>query len=267
MIFSAAVAAVLTGSIISACREPCGGIAPDLPVHAVAPGHEPVQTDNSMNVSDAGSGIPPGYLLYDNFAEKNDDIWIVPSYKPNSDFIDTTFLPANVQFAGGNLILKSDVDRHLGAEYKTKEKFLYGKYRTSMRLEQTPGTYLTFFLYTPESGNHNEIDIELIKAGNVTKARLTTWVNMQKNERYFTLPFDPAKDYHLYGFDWYKDHVDFFIDDLETPLWTSTEHVPRGACYLYFNSWVVTKVPADHGDGQNTQYVDWVTVQPLDDGA
>jgi beta-glucanase (GH16 family) len=145
----------------------------------------------------------------------------------------------------------------------------FGKYRASMRLVPTPGTYLNFFSYIWPGGNggekHNEIDIELIKTGNVTKARLTTWVNMQKNERYFVLPFDPSADYHLYGFDWYKDHVDFFIDDMATPLWTSTDHVPQGSCYLYFNSWVVTNPPASHGDGRNTQHVDWVTVQPLDD--
>jgi hypothetical protein len=58
--------------------------------------------------------------------------------------------------------------------------------------------------------------------------------------------------------------VDFFIDDTKTLLWTSTERVPRGSCYLYLNSWVVANVPAGHGDGMNTQYVDWVTVQPED---
>jgi beta-glucanase (GH16 family) len=125
----------------------------------------------------------------------------VPPYKPSSGFIDTTFVPEGVTFSQGDLVLKSDVDRHLGAEYKTRGKCLYGKYRASMKLDQTPGTYMTFFLYTPELGNHNEINIELIRTGNVTKARLITWVDMKKNERNFVLAFDPASDYHLYGVD------------------------------------------------------------------
>ncbi len=261
----AAIAAALTTSYyLQTDQLPIDGVVPDQPLHSVAPWSGSVDVDNSTNMTDVTGQVPPGYLLYDNFAEKNDDIWTVPSYKPNSDFIDTTFVPSGVTFSDGNLVLKSSVDQHLGAEYKTKGKFLYGKYRASMRVNQTPGTYLTFFLYTPEPGNHNEIDIELIKSGNVTTARLTTWVDMVKNERNFKLSFDPSEDYHLYGFDWHEDRVDFYIDDMEKPLWTSTDHVPQGSCYLYFNSWVVTKVPAAHGDGENTQYVDWVTVQPLD---
>jgi beta-glucanase (GH16 family) len=228
----------------------------------VAPWSDSPQVEESVNMTDVALTMPAGYLLYDNFVARNDDIWIAPSYRPSSTFIDTTFVPEGVTFSNGDLVLKSDVDRHLGAEYKTKGKFLYGKYRASMRLDQTPGTYMTFFLYTPDPGNHNEIDIELIKTGNTTTARLTTWVNMVKNERNFRLSFDPSRDYHLYGFDWHKDRVDFFIDDMKTPVWTSTSQVPQGACYLYLNSWVVTKVPADHGNGANTQYVDWVTVQP-----
>jgi beta-glucanase (GH16 family) len=265
MAIAAASAALLTHYYLAEGPALADGVVPDQPVHDVAPWSEPAQIDNSTNLTDIAAGAPPGYLLYDSFAGKNENVWTVPAYKPTSDFIDTTFVPEGVTFSNGDLVLKSDVDRHLGAEYKTKGKFLYGKYRASMRLDQTPGTYLTFFLYTPEPGNHNEIDIELIKTGNVTKARLTTWVDMKKNERNFVLSFDPSKDYHLYGFDWHPDRVDFFIDDMETPLWTSTERVPQGSCYLYLNSWVVRQVPASHGDGANTQYVDWVTVQPLDD--
>jgi beta-glucanase (GH16 family) len=266
MAIAAVTAALLTSYYLADSQVTFDGVVPDQPVHSVAPWSQSQEVDNSTNLTDVTLSMPPGYLLYDSFTAKNDDIWTVPSYRPNSDFIDTTFVPEGVTFSDGNLVMKSNVDRHLGAEYKTKARFLYGKYRASMRVDQTPGTYQTFFLYTPEPGNHNEIDIELIKSGNVTLARLTTWVDMKKNERYFRLAFDPSKDYHLYGFDWHKDRVDFFIDDMETPIWTSTERVPQSSCYLYLNSWVVTNAPANHGDGLNTQYVDWVTVQPENSG-
>lgn len=267
MAIAAAAAVLLTSYYLTEHMEHSDGVVPDQPAHAVAPWSEPAQVDNSTNLTDFAVTVPPGYLLYDDFAKKNEDVWTVSSYRPDSDFIDTTFVPGGVNFSGGDLVLKSCVDQHLGAEYKTKGKFLYGKFRASMRLDQTPGTYMTFFLYTPEPGDHNEIDIELIKSGNTTRARLTTWVNMQKNERTFVLSFDPSRDYHLYGFDWHKDRVDFYIDDMDSPVWTSTERVPQGSCYLYLNSWVVKQVPASHGDGVNTQYVDWVTVQPVADAA
>jgi beta-glucanase (GH16 family) len=267
MAIAAASAALLTYYYLAESPTPVDGVVPDQPVHPVAPWSQSTEVDNSTDLTDVTLSMPPGYLLYDNFAGKNDEIWTVPSYKPNSNFIDTTFVPEGVTFSGGDVVLNSNVDRRLGAEYKTKTKFLYGKYRASMRVDQTPGTYLTFFLYTPDPGNHNEIDIELIKSGNVTKARLTTWVDMKKKESFFLLSFDPSEDYHLYGFDWHKDRVEFFIDDMETPIWTSTERIPQSPCYLYLNSWVVTNPPANHGDGVNTQYVDWVTVQPEDSTA
>lgn len=242
-------------------------VVPDLPGHAVSPGFISELPENGSVAMGNETVPPPGYLLYDSFATRRDSIWTISSYRPDSTFIDTTFIPANVRFSNGGLVLQSYVDNHTGGEYKTKGKFLYGKYRASMMLDQTPGTYLTFFLYTPEPGNHNEIDIELVKDGHVTKATFTTWVNMAKNEHTVWLGFDPSKDYHMYGFDWHKDRVDFYIDDMEKPLWTSTSRVPQGSCYLYFNSWVVKNVPGDHGDGINTQYVDWVTVQPVNESA
>jgi hypothetical protein len=232
---------------------------PKLPAAPTVPPSPPAGNDSTVEP------VPAGYLLYETFDSQRDGIWTVPSYRPTSSFIDTTFLPSNVRVEDGLLVLRSDVDRHTGGEYKTKNLFKYGKYRASMKLDQTPGTYLTFFTYMPNPRNHSEVDIELVKLENgTTEAIMTTWVQRVRNEESIILPFDPSDGYHTYGFDWYPDRVDFFIDDLDVPVWTSTRNVPQGACYLYLNSWVVKKVPASHGDGINTQQVDWVTVQPLD---
>ncbi len=163
-------------------------------------------------------------------------------------------------------MIKSNVDAHTGGELKSKGLFSPGtSYRASMKLTQTPGTYIAFFNYIWAGGNggekHNEIDIELIKSGSTTSAMLTTWYDGQRNYYIYKLPFDPAAAYHVYGYDWYKDHVDFYIDG--KLIWTSRSKVPTQQMYLYFNSWVVKDVPADHGNGLNTQYVDWVTVEKL----
>jgi beta-glucanase (GH16 family) len=203
-----------------------------------------------------------GYILKDDFTSLNSNVWGVSAYDQNS-FIDTTFLTSNVWFSNGNLVLRADVDKHTGGELKSKGLYRYGKYRASMKLDATPGTYLTFFNYIWNGGNggekHNEVDIEVIDGGK--KAMLTTWFDGKRNYYIYTLPFDASAAYHVYGYDWYSDHVDFWIDGKK--VWTSTSIIPYQDTYLYFNSWVVKDVPASHGDGINTQYVDWVTVEKI----
>jgi beta-glucanase (GH16 family) len=78
------------------------------------------------------------------------------------------------------------------------------------------------------------------------------------------LPFDPGEAYHVYGFNWYSDRVEFFIDDMDEPLYTAYDSVPQESSYLLFNDFVVRKPPDDHGTGVNTLYVDWVTIEPID---
>jgi parallel beta-helix repeat protein len=207
-----------------------------------------------------------GYLLKDDFNSLGSDLWGISAYKPTSSFIDTTFLTANVAFSDGKLVIKSNVDAHTGGELKSKGLFSPGtRYRASMKVDQTPGTYIAFFHYMWPGGNggekHNEIDIELIKSGTTTSAMLTTWYDGARNYYIYKLPFDPSAAYHVYGYDWYADHVDFYIDG--KLVWTSRSKIPTQPMYLYFNSWVVKDVPADHGNGVNTQYVDWVTVEKI----
>jgi len=203
-----------------------------------------------------------GLLLRDDFNSLNSNVWTVSAYDQNS-FIDTTFLKENVWFSDGKLVMKADVNKHTGGELKSKQLFTYGKYRASMKLDATPGSFLTFFNYIWAGGNggekHNEVDIEVINDGKT--ALLTTWYDGKRNYKAYTLPFDAAAAYHVYGYDWYKDHVDFFIDG--KLIWTSTSIIPNQPTYLYFNSWVIKDVPASHGNGINTQYVDWVTVEKI----
>jgi beta-glucanase (GH16 family) len=192
-------------------------------------------------------------------------VWKIPSYKPVSTFIDTTFLTSNVWFSGGRLMIKSDVDARTGGEYKTINVFTYGKYRASMKLDLTPGTYLNFFSYMWPGGNggekHNEIDIEVFRNDTGAFAMLTTWYDGLRNYTVYRLPFAPDAAYHVYGYDWYSDHVDFYIDN--ALIWTSRSKIPLQPMYLYFNSWVMKNPPAAHGTGLNMQYVDWVTVERL----
>ncbi|AFC99311.1 Beta-glucanase/Beta-glucan synthetase [Methanocella conradii HZ254] len=206
------------------------------------------------------------YLLYDNFSydsgrwAKRDNTW-------SSSYAYTVFKPSNVWHENGNLVLRSYVNNHTGGEYKSDDKYFYGKYRASIKVDQTPGTYQTFYSYQWPTGilreGHNEIDIEIQKADGKYTALFSTWVKGVKSRYMYYMPFDPSEDYHTYGYDWYPDRVEFYIDDMSKPIWTSRSNVPAQPMYVYFQNWVQRDVPADHGGGVNTEYVDWVTVEPL----
>lgn len=211
------------------------------------------------------SGLPSGYRLYDTFDSLRSDLWTVSSYKPDSDTLTTTFLPSNVRSLDGRLVLRASVANNKGGEYRSNGKFSPGKYRASIKVDQAPGTYLTFFAYVwpSEQGDNvqNEIDVELIINHGKTTAMLSTWRDYTKTQYLYELPFDPSADYHTYGFDWYTDRVEFYIDDMTMPVWTSHSNIPQDPMYVYFNSWVDKDHLSDYGNGVSTEYVDWVSVE------
>jgi beta-glucanase (GH16 family) len=203
------------------------------------------------------------YALYDNFNADSSTKWSKRSNTWDSSFAYTIFKTANVWYdSSGKLVLRSYVNDHTGGEYKSNGLYSYGKYRASIKLSQTTGTFETFYSYQwPASGKlHNEIDIELIKnADGSTTAMLSTWVDYKYDRNTLKLSFDPSAGYHTYGYNWYSDRVEFYIDD--KLVWTSYGHIPDKPMYVYFQNWVVKDVPSSHGDGINTEYVDWVTVE------
>jgi beta-glucanase (GH16 family) len=232
------------------------------PTATVKPTATPTATPTVTPSPGTGEPAPSSkYTLYDNF-NSDSSLWSKSNRNWNSSFVQTTFQSANAYLSGGKLVLYSNADKHIGAEVLTKTKLSYGKYRTSMKLTQTPGTYETFFSYIWPSGSivHNEIDVEMYKSGTSTIASFTNHVNYQDEYYHYTLPFDPSAAYHTYGYNWYSDRVEYVIDD--KIIWTSKTHVPSEPMYLYFNTWVYKNVPADHGNGLNYQYVDWVTYEP-----
>jgi beta-glucanase (GH16 family) len=174
-------------------------------------------------------------------------------------------MPSNVWYEDGKLVLRAYVDNHTGGEYKSNDAYTYGRYTASMKFCQTPGTYGAFFSYQWPTTSllHSEIDVEVYRDENtLSNHMVTTWVNYQPNRQNFLLDFDPGEDYHVYSYDWYPDHVDFYLDDMSTPVWTSYSDIPEEPLYVYFQNWVLKYPPSNHGDGVNTVYVDWVTVEP-----
>ncbi|MDP3682899.1 MAG: family 16 glycosylhydrolase, partial [Ignavibacteria bacterium] len=104
-----------------------------------------------------------------------------------------------------------------GAEYRTKEAFTYGKFETRMKPAGKEGMLASFFTYHElgDGSYWNEIDIEIlgrytndVQFNPITKGQ----VNHVRHE---LTAFNPAFDYHDYGFEWTPDYVAWFIDGKE----------------------------------------------------
>jgi len=104
-----------------------------------------------------------------------------------------------------------------GAEYRTKEAFTYGRFETRMKPAGKEGMLASFFTYHElgDGSYWNEIDIEIL--GRYTNdVQFNPITKGQVNHVSHALTaFNPALDYHDYGFEWTPDYVAWFIDGKE----------------------------------------------------
>lgn len=204
-------------------------------------------------------------ILHDDFNSENQEVWYKSPYGgPHG----TQFLPELVYIPPGEsqLVLLSDVNKHIGSQYESKSLYHYGKYKARIKTCNTPGSTMAFFMYKgPEPDGHNELDIEFEKKDGRTKIYFSTYYHRQQNSYVYDPPFDPGAAFHDYAFYWYPDRVEFYVDDMTTPVWTSYQYVPNEPCYLIFNNWILSH-PIDTSGFEtttNAMYVDWVRVESL----
>ena len=89
-----------------------------------------------------------------------------------------------------------------GAEYRTKEGFVYGRFEVNYKSAQGTGILSTFFTYhdfTTSTNDWNEIDIEILSRYD-NDIQTTTIVPRQTiYNSHSKLPFNPHTDFHTYG--------------------------------------------------------------------
>jgi hypothetical protein len=113
--------------------------------------------------------------------------------------------------------IAAEAKPYKGAEYRTRASYLYGRFEVRMKAIGCEGTLASFFTYNDNYPNTpwNEIDIEIL--GRYTDdVQFNTIAPGQVNHvSHLYVNFNPALDYHIYGFEWTPDYVAWFIDSLE----------------------------------------------------
>jgi beta-glucanase (GH16 family) len=125
------------------------------------------------------------------------------------------------------LSLSSHAKKFKGAEIRTNESYLYGRFEVKMKASQNSGMLVTFFTFydAPDfAQNWNEIDIEILGRYPNEVQYNTIVGNHKMNEHRQVLEFNPHEGYHVYSFDWTPEYVSWSVDGKEVYK-QSGEHI------------------------------------------
>ena len=107
-----------------------------------------------------------------------------------------------------------------GAEYRTIDEFLYGRFEVKMKTAVGSGVVSSFFTIDDywangqsSTSNWREIDFEAL--GNISNAIQTNIITAYEthHEELIYTPFYPYNSFHIYAFEWTPVSIKFFIDD------------------------------------------------------
>jgi hypothetical protein len=110
-----------------------------------------------------------------------------------------------------------------GAELRTRERVLYGKFEARFKPTQGEGLVSSFFIYNDDFPNTdwNEIDIEIL--GRFPQVVDLNAMSPGSHLRTHYVPFNTHLDYYEYGFEWTPDYVAWFINREEVYRQDSTD--------------------------------------------
>jgi len=119
--------------------------------------------------------------------------------------------------------------QYKGAEIRTNESFLYGRFEVKMKSADASGMLISFFTFYDDPSfatNWNEIDIEILGRYQ-NEVQFNAIVGKHKmNEYRQILDFNPHKDFHTYAFDWTPEYIAWSVDGQEVYRQTG-EHIAQ----------------------------------------
>jgi beta-glucanase (GH16 family) len=145
--------------------------------------------------------------------------------------------------------------------------FYYGSYRASIKPAAESGVCGAFFLYNSDV---QEIDIEILSQED-SSLRRVHFVTQPSGflpcgsaaHKCHDLPEVPSSGFHEYGFDWYPDRVEFYVDGQK--VGETTENVPTYPGHLILSNWAGNPLwTGPLPTAAATMEVDYVTYKPFD---
>ena len=136
----------------------------------------------------------------------------------NGDWTGCSWRADNIVFDDGKMTLVLDHKRgrdHPMAcgEYRTHERYPYGRYEVSMKAARGSGVVSAFFIYTgpPFGDPWHETTIEIL-GRDPTKVDFTLFFEGEHNPTTVDLGFDAAEDFHTYAIEWTPEAIRWSVD-------------------------------------------------------
>lgn len=104
-----------------------------------------------------------------------------------------------------------------GAEYRTKEAYIYGRFEARYKPPRGDGFLASFFTYhdiTPTSA-WNEIDFEILGRYDHDVQVTSIGPGQMIRNSHQWVPFNTHEDFHDYAFEWTPDYIAWFVDGQE----------------------------------------------------
>jgi beta-glucanase (GH16 family) len=186
-------------------------------------------------------------VIDDNFDAADSSVWMQSDWANGSPFY-SAWLPEQLNFATGQLTIKLEQKAshgltHSAGEYRTLNRYKYGRYTSSFKASNIEGTVSSFFTYTgaSEGTEWDEIDFEILGKDS-TKVQVNYWRNGKEHPTIIDLGFDASKALHTYSFVWKADSIQWFVDG--TLIHTEEENglndndsLPVNAGKIMLNLW------------------------------
>ncbi len=201
-----------------------------------------------------------------------DGVWRIagPWKGTGGNYLD----PSNVTFSptykgddGGFLLLTSKANELRGAEVQTLSTQGFGYYETRMRVTDVPGVCVSFFFIQAPNYGPLEIDVEFLSnepwLSSENRGKVHFSLHPSERDYVAELPFNPAKEFHLYGFLWTPGKVAFTVDGKEVHTFSDISLDGPVSGFVMMNSWTGKRNWGGGPPAQDaTSAYDWVKYYP-----
>ena len=138
--------------------------------------------------------------------------------------------------------------QYRGAELRTLDSFLYGRFDARFKPAQGDGLVSSFFTYNDDNPNTPwaEIDVEVLGVYHNVVDFNTITRGQDSHIRQHYVDFNPHLNFHTYSFEWTPDYVAWFINNEEVYRQTGS-HIDS----LYVSQKIMMNI-------WNPVYADWV---------
>jgi beta-glucanase (GH16 family) len=200
-------------------------------------------------ISGCGNDNVPENLRFrleweDHFDAIDSSRWKKATHTWNSNLVQ--FVQENVTFQNGTMRLhlknqKSEKKDYTGAEYRTNEKYLYGRFVVRAKFPTGSGIVSSFFTFRdPPDPEWQEIDVEVLGKDTSSVQFTHHWgipPQSTYNAETFKLDFTTDSDFHEYAFEWIPGRITWFVDG--EAMYTATDvNVPHLAQEIMMNIWI-----------------------------